>query len=117
MSPTSTTAATAISTNRSFGTGSPSTIVVSIIQPGTSGGFVSGPKMPTIESPERERKPDGDEDLLDGASVERADEHELDRGADDSADEERERRSREETVPPPSPTAGRRPTTPSTRRS
>ncbi len=57
MSPTSTTAATAISTNRSFGTGSPSTIVVSIIQPGTTDTLVSGPKMPTMSAPRASASP------------------------------------------------------------
>ena len=88
MSPTSTTAATAISTNRSFGNRLAKHHRRVDHPAGTTDTFVSGAKMPTM-SPEGECKPDRDEDLLDGASVEGTDEHELDRRGDHRADEAR----------------------------
>ena len=46
-------------------------MVVSIIQLGTSERLRLGPEDADDQRPERERKTDGDEDLLEGTSIER----------------------------------------------
>ena len=73
-------------------------MVVSVIQLGTSERLRLGPEDADDQRPEREREPDGDEDLLEGASVEGTDRARArSPGRRQRPDEEREHRSREET--------------------
>ena len=110
------TAATPISTKRSFGTFAPSTLVVSIIQLGTRERLRVGAPDALDERAEREREADGDEHLLDGPPVERPDEDELDERRHDDAGDDAEERRREAVAARRRRRPGRRTTTPRTRR-
>ena len=67
-----------ISIQRSFGIEAPRTLVVSRVHGGSATNFGSCPQIDRIERGDAEAEPDRDEHLLDVASVERSDQHELD---------------------------------------
>ena len=92
---TSTTAAVAISTQRSFGMCAPPMSVVRCSHGGTTNVFASGPQMPVIERDERELQADRDEHLLDVTRVERPDQNQLDERREDAAADEAEQRAEE----------------------
>src|SRR5438270_441290 len=83
----STTAAVAISTQRSFGMRAPATVVVSCSQGGTTNDFASGPQMPTSSATNASWRPT-DEHLVDVAVVEGTDQDELDERREYPADHE-----------------------------